>query len=60
MKINQNYSLDQIESIGLIEKEIKDLQASIYTKDNKVYFFEPMGKEKLRLYSIINERSFFL
>lgn len=60
MKINDSYSVDQIESIGLKEKEVKDLQASIYTKDQKVYFFEPIGKEKYRLYSIINERSFFL
>ena len=60
MKINNSYSVDQIESIGLEEKEVKDLQASIYTKDHKVYFFEPIGNEKLRLYSIINERSFFL
>ena len=60
MKINDSYSVGQIESIGLKEKEVKDLQASIYTKDQKVYFFEPIGKEKLRLYSIINERSFFL
>ncbi|MBC8319124.1 MAG: hypothetical protein H8E34_00210 [Bacteroidetes bacterium] len=60
MKINNSYSIDQIESVGLKEKEIKDLQASIYIKDNKVYFFEPVGEEKLRLYSIINERSFFL
>ncbi len=59
MKINNNYSLDQIESIGLKEKDVKDLEANIFTKDHKVYFFEPDG-EKLRLYSIINERSFFL
>jgi len=49
MKINDSYSVDQIESIGLKEKEVKDLQANIYTKDHKVYFFEPVGKEKLRL-----------
>ncbi|NQU34340.1 MAG: hypothetical protein HQ521_14005 [Bacteroidetes bacterium] len=60
MKINNNYSIDQIESVGLKEKEVKDLQASIYTKDQKVYFFERIGQEKYRLYSVINERSFFL
>lgn len=60
MKINNKYSIDQIESTGLKEKEVKDLQASIYTKDHKVYFFEPVGKKTFRLYSIINERSFFL
>ncbi len=60
MKINNNYSIDQIESIGLKEREVKDLQASIFTKDQKVYFFERLDHEKFRLYSVINERSFFL
>jgi hypothetical protein len=60
MKINNNYSIDQIESIGLKEKEVKDLQTSIFTKDQKVYFFEQIDHERYRLYSIINERSFFL
>lgn len=59
MKIDTNYSIDQIESMGLIEKEVKELQVNIFTKNHKVYFFEPVG-EKFRLYSIINERSFFL
>ncbi len=60
MKINNNYSMDQIESTGLIEREVKDLQTSIFTKDEKVYFFEQIDSERYRLYSIINERSFFL
>ncbi|MBT4060573.1 MAG: hypothetical protein HOE71_01205 [Lentimicrobiaceae bacterium] len=60
MKINYNYSLDQIESTGLIEKFVKDLKASIFTKDQKVYFFEKTNRETYRLYSVINERSFFL
>lgn len=60
MKINNSYSIDQIESLGLKEREVKDLQASIYIKDQKVYFFEKIDPEKYRLYSIINERSFFL
>ncbi len=60
MEINKYYSTDQIKSVGLIEKAIKDVQTSIYVKDHKVYFFESIDKEKLRLYSIINERSFFL
>lgn len=60
MKINNSYSIGQIESVGLKEKEVKDLQASIFTKDQKVYFFERLDQEKYRLYSVINERSFFL
>ncbi len=60
MKINNSYSIHQIESNGLKEREVKDLQASIYTKDQKVYFFEKLDQKKYRLYSVINERSFFL
>lgn len=60
MKINNNYSIDQIESVGLKEREVRDLQASIYTKDEKVYFFERLNNKMFRLYSVINERSFFL
>ncbi len=60
MEINNYYSPDQIKSIGLIEKEINEIQANVFMKDDKVYFFESVDKEKLRLYSIINRRSFFL
>ncbi len=60
MKVNENYSLNQIESTGLVEKNIKDLEAKVFTKDNKVYFFEDLENRYYRLYSIINKRSFFL
>jgi hypothetical protein len=60
MKINQQYSLNQIKSIGLIEKNVKDLDAKIFTMDNKVYFFESVDNKLYRLYSVINKRSFFL
>lgn len=60
MEVNTCYSRDQIESDGLIEKEVKDVHSSIYVKDHMVYFFELVNEEKLRLYTIINERSFFL
>ncbi len=60
MKVNENYSINQIEATGLVEKNIKDLEAKVYTKDNKVYFFEELENRYYRLYSIINKRSFFL
>jgi len=60
MEVNQYYSMRQIKTNGLVEKNVKDVNSSIFTKDSKVYFFEPMGKKRFRLYSIINERSFFL
>ena len=60
MKINEQYSLTEIKSNGLIEKNVKDLDAKIFTADNKVYFFENVGNKIYRLYSVINKRSFFL
>lgn len=60
MKINESYSVQQIASSGMIEKDIKDLNARIFTKENKVYFFENLTNHHLRLYSVISKRSFFL
>lgn len=60
MKINEEYSLSEIESNGLIEKTVKDLDAKVFTADNKVYFFENVGNSIYRLYTVINKRSFFL
>jgi hypothetical protein len=60
MKINEQYSLNQIKSNGLIEKSVKDLDAKIFTMNNKVYFFEGVGNKLFRLYTVINKRSFFL
>lgn len=60
MKINQQYSLNEIKSTGLVEKSVKDVDAKIFTLDNKVYFFESVGNKLFRLYTVINKRSFFL
>ncbi len=60
MKINEQYSLTEIESNGLIEKTVKDLDAKVFTANNKVYFFENVGNKIYRLYTVINKRSFFL
>jgi len=60
MKINEQYSLNQIKSNGLVEKSVKDLDAKIFTTNSKVYFFENAGDKFYRLYSVISKRSFFL
>jgi hypothetical protein len=60
MKINEEYSLTEIKSSGLIEKSVKDLDAKVFTANNKVYFFENVGNKIYRLYTVINKRSFFL
>ena len=60
MELNEAYSLPQIIAFGMTEKDVKDLGARIFTKENKVYFFENINNSDLRLYSVINKRSFFL
>jgi hypothetical protein len=60
MELNEAYSLHQIIAYGMTEKDVKEIEARIFTKDNKVYFFENLNNHDLRLYSVINEKSFFL
>jgi len=62
MKINEQYSLTEIKSNGLVEKEVKDLDVKIFTseQESKVYFFENIGNSLFRLYTVISKRSFFL
>ena len=62
MKINEQYSLSEIKSNGLVEKEVKELNVKIFTSetDNQVYFFENIGNSLYRLYTVISKRSFFL
>jgi hypothetical protein len=60
IELNEAYTLHQIIANGMMEKEVKDLEARIFTKDNKVYFFENLNNHDFRLYTVINKKSFFL
>ncbi len=60
LEINHTYSENQVESIGLVPKKTENISSRIFIKNDKVYFFEDLKDNKLRLFSIINERSFFL
>lgn len=60
LKVNKTYSKTQVESIGLVPKKAEKISSRIFIKNDKVYFFEDLKNNKLRLFSIINERSFFL
>ncbi len=60
MELNEAYSLSQIAADGMTEKKARDLGTRIFIKDNKVYFFEYLNNQSLRLYSLINKKSFFL
>ncbi len=60
MQINEVYNSSELLEFGLVEKEVKELPARVFINGTKVYFFEPINNNDLRLYSIINKRSFFL
>ena len=60
MKIDNIYTEKEIESLGFSSKDVKDLNTRIYTLGDKVYFFEQMDSDKLRLYTIISKKSFFI
>lgn len=61
MKINDIYTKNELESFGLVERQVKDINARVYLNGSKVFFFEPLADQQtFRLYSIINKRSFFL
>lgn len=60
LEIDKTYSESQVESTGLVPRKAEQLSSKVFIKNNKVYFFEDLKNSKLRLFSIINERSFFL
>ena len=60
LELNKTYSESQVESIGIVPKKTEKISSRIFIKNDKVYFFEDLKNNKLRLFSIINERSFFL
>jgi len=60
MEENLTYSVDEIKRFGLDEKQILRDNAKVFMKDDKVYFFEAVDPDHMRLYTIINKKSFFL
>jgi len=61
MTTGQILTQHQILGMGMIELNNPNfLHARIYLLDEQVYFFEPLSENQLRLYSIINKRSFYL
>ena len=60
IQINKTFSLEELASQGLKERDVKELSAKVFVKDGNVYFFDRPDKEHYRLYSVIHKRSFFL
>ncbi len=60
IQINKTFSLEDLARQGLEQRDVKELTAKIFIKDDKVYFFDQTDNKHYRLYSIIHKRSFFL
>ena len=60
VKVNTVYSEVEIKESGLKPGNGIRSESLVYKKQNKVYLFEKIKNDKLRLHSIINEKSFYL
>ncbi len=58
--INKTFSLEELARKGLKQRDVKEISAKIFVKDDKVYFFDETDNKHYRLYSVIHKRSFFL
>ncbi len=60
IQINKTFLLEDLAHHGLKQRDVKELSAKIFIKDDKVYFFDQTDNKHYRLYSVIHKRSFFL
>ena len=60
MEENNTYTIDEIRHFGLSDERFIRDHAKVFVKDNRVYFFEEIDSDHLRLYSVISKKSFFL
>ncbi len=60
MEVNAIYSIEEIKQLGFYEERANRENAKVFIKGDKVYFFEEIDSGHLRLYTIINKKSFFL
>ncbi len=60
MEVNAIYSIEEIMQQGFFEESAIRENSKVFIKGDKVYFFESLDAKHLRLYTIINKKSFFL
>lgn len=61
IKIGTTFRKCEIVNMGMIELDNLDfIKAKVYFNEPHVYFFEPIGDDQFRLYSVIHKRSFYL
>jgi len=54
------YSAKQLRQFGLRKSQISNIDMDVYRKGDKVYFFEMLDQNALRLFTIISNKSFYL
>lgn len=57
---NEVYSEKQLRKFGLKKSEIANIDMDVYSKGDKVYFFEMLDANALRLFTIVSQKSFYL
>jgi len=59
--LNNDYEKSFVESFNLTRfDKVKEINAIIYIGIQKVYFFEEIAADRLKLYSVLNKSSFYL
>jgi hypothetical protein len=60
MEIDNIYTESEIKEHGLAPNKLENFDFKVFQGSSKVYFFEPIGSNNYRLYSVISKKSFFL
>jgi len=60
LEMDTYYCESEIKEMGMESLNNHNMDYLIYTKDSKVYFFERVSKDKLRLFCITSRQSFYL
>ncbi len=55
-----NYTESEIIELGMRPVANHSMDYLVYEKENKAYFFEPIGEELFRLFIITSRQSFYL
>ena len=60
MKINHIYTQKELTESGFVPGKGLKTDTAVYKKQNKIYLFEKIKQDELRLHSIITEASYYL
>ena len=60
MELNKVYSERELSHLGMEGRTYEHFDFMIFSGKDKVYFFDQEADGRLRLYTVISSRSFFL